>query len=136
MTLRVPKALRPRKTAVLMASSHITAVVNGGKLSVISLPVLRIKISPSKSSTYQPIRSRLEQGYGSALALRYRHRRQTPVLFIIHRADREDDIIFGQFQGCVGNVSDRLGMLPFWGASGAPNDLVPGSAVRGVPGES
>jgi hypothetical protein len=33
--------------AVLIPSSQITALVNGGKLSVISLPVLRIKLSPS-----------------------------------------------------------------------------------------
>src|SRR5215475_9066151 len=42
-TLRLPKAVRPRKTAVLIESNQTTALVKGGKLNVISLPVLRIK---------------------------------------------------------------------------------------------
>src|SRR6266478_4141856 len=40
--VRVPKAVSTRNTAVLIASNQITAVVNGGKLSVISLPLRRI----------------------------------------------------------------------------------------------
>src|SRR5579864_7122471 len=107
MTLNEPNAVRPRKIAVLIPSSQITALVKGGKLSVISLPVLRIKLSPS--SWLQ------RSGTGTTGKLR------CPSLSTARTAK----ITLSLDNFSVARVSfDQLRMFPIRRAGGSPDDLV------------
>src|SRR5207302_10499566 len=125
MTLSEPNALKPRNTAVLMESSQITALVNGGKLSVISLPVLRIKVA---SSNLHCLTNR-------GLMLWQRHHGQASVTLQVDRLDRKNYVIFGKLHGGAQSISNRLRMFPFGSGGSSPQDFIGASTRRGLPRE-
>src|SRR6266550_4970553 len=119
IVVRLPKAVSTRNTAVLMASNQITALVNGGKLNVISLPIRRTKF--------------LSYTLLLPSALGCGHYRQTPVTFIINRPHAEYHIIFRDLQSRPRRLPEILRMLPFRAAGGAPHDLVAAGSRHGFP---
>jgi hypothetical protein len=110
----------------LIPSSHVTALVNGGRLNVIGSPVRRTQL-PLPNSTRLEVGCPIlvppyfgETGWGfprtkvvssfaepqkPILPLRRRHRRQAAMPRRIHRLHSEDRFIFGNLQRGPCNIA-------------------------------
>src|SRR5579863_185725 len=115
MRVRVPNASNNRNTAVLLASSQMTALVNGGKLNVISRPRkwIRSWLAHARiSSRY--LNSTFRQGhYGKAA-----------MTLGVHSSYCKDDIILRKFQRGALNAANIFRVLPFWAGRPAPDNFV------------
>src|SRR5580704_340202 len=128
MTSREPKAVNPRKTAVLIPNSQITARVKGGKLNVISRPRPR-KATPLSTALVNSRYRNSPFGQGQ--------HRQAPVSLCVNSSHCKDDIILRKFQGGASAAANLLDVFPFRAGRGPPHKFIlcRPSARRRLPGK-
>ena len=123
---------------VLIPSSHVTALVNGGRLNVIGSPVRRTEL-PLVSIllvSRVPHVSRSLRDVG-ILPLRNGHHRQTPMPRPVHRPHREDHIILRKLHRDASHGAHILDVLPLPARRRPPQHFIfrRQPAGRSLPGQ-